>query len=365
MSGESDGPASRRRRRCHDPHLPPRSPLPGSRHGPWSSRRSHAAAPGRCRSPRPRRTPRRPREEARPTRGRTRSGPPKAHLPLEIAEDTQRSAGVRIVRAERRELPVPMEVTGFVTPDTTRVTRLRALAEGVIARVDVKLGDRVRAGQPLIEYDNVALGDHIAEYRAAVAARRQAEADLEVRRAQLRAGRAVDRGRGDRPADVRAAAFRARPGGGGRAERAGRGDPHRGAHPPLRVDGRGPVGGRPARWRRRCAAGGRGAAPRGVPQRAPRPVRRGRDGVRRRGRRPRGPRPGSADDHRHLDGVGARRRLRVGPRPPPARRGGDDPDRGLPGAPVHRAHHLRLRHHRGADARRPRALRRRQSGTTR
>ncbi len=107
---------------------------------------------------------------------------PLDHGPLEIPADAQRGAGVRVVTAEHRELPVPMEATGFVTPDTTRVTRLRPLAEGVIARVDVKLGDRVLAGQPLIEYDNVALGDHIAEYRAAVAGHRQAEADLEVRR---------------------------------------------------------------------------------------------------------------------------------------------------------------------------------------
>ena len=46
----------------------------------------------------------------------------------------------------------------------------------------IELGDRVRAGQPLVEYDNIALGDHIAEYRGAVAAYRQAEADLAVRR---------------------------------------------------------------------------------------------------------------------------------------------------------------------------------------
>ena len=50
--------------------------------------------------------------------------------PLVITEDAQRNAGVRVVTAEHRELPVPMEVTGFVTPDTTRVMRLRALAEG-------------------------------------------------------------------------------------------------------------------------------------------------------------------------------------------------------------------------------------------
>ncbi len=112
--------------------------------------------------------------------------------PLVITEEAQRNAGVRVVAAERRELPVPMEVTGLVTPDTTRVMRLRALAEGVIARVDVKLGDRVRAGQALVVYDNVALGDHIAEYRAAVASRLRAEADLEVRRRSFeRAGQLI------------------------------------------------------------------------------------------------------------------------------------------------------------------------------
>lgn len=101
---------------------------------------------------------------------------------LEIPEAAQRNAGLRIVRAEERELPMPLEVTGVVTPDTSRVVHLRPLTEGVIQRVDVTLGDRVRAGQELVEYDNAALGDHIAQYRSAGAVLRQAEADLEVRR---------------------------------------------------------------------------------------------------------------------------------------------------------------------------------------
>ena len=99
---------------------------------------------------------------------------------LEIPEDAQQNSGVRFVTAKHRAHPVPMEVTGLVTPVPSRVVHLRPLAEGVIKRVDVKLGDRVRAGQVLVHYDNIALGDHIGEYRGAVAARRQAEADLEV-----------------------------------------------------------------------------------------------------------------------------------------------------------------------------------------
>ena len=99
---------------------------------------------------------------------------------LEIPEDAQQNAGVEVVTAERRAHPIPMKVTGLVTPDPSRVVHLRPLAEGVVKQVHVKLGDRVRAGQALVQYDNIALGDHIGEYRGAVAARRQAEADLEV-----------------------------------------------------------------------------------------------------------------------------------------------------------------------------------------
>ena len=109
-----------------------------------------------------------------------------AHDPLEIPEEAQQNVGVRFVTVEHRELSVPMKVTGLVTPVTSRVAHLRPLAEGVIERVDVKFGDRVRAGQVLVQYDNVALGDYIGAYRGAITARRQAEANLEVRQRSFR-----------------------------------------------------------------------------------------------------------------------------------------------------------------------------------
>ena len=105
-----------------------------------------------------------------------------AEGPLEISVEAQQNAGMRVVTADHRELPVPMTVTGFVAPNTSRVVHLRPLADGIVSRVDVQEGDRVRAGQVLVEYDNVALGDHIGEYRGAIAARSQAEADLNVLR---------------------------------------------------------------------------------------------------------------------------------------------------------------------------------------
>ena len=94
---------------------------------------------------------------------------------LEIPVTAQQDTGMNIITAAFQDHPISLHVTGMVTPIPSKVVHLRPLAEGVITQVDVILGDRVRAGQPLVHYDNVALGDHIAQYR-------QAKADLEVRR---------------------------------------------------------------------------------------------------------------------------------------------------------------------------------------
>ena len=101
---------------------------------------------------------------------------------LEISEVAQETAGIQVVVVTPGELPVTVQATGVVTPDPSRVAHLRPLARGVVERVDVTLGDRVRAGQSLVQYDNVVLGDLIGEYRGAVASQREAEADLDVRR---------------------------------------------------------------------------------------------------------------------------------------------------------------------------------------
>ncbi len=97
------------------------------------------------------------------------------HEELEIPVTAQQNTGMNIIIAAIQDHPISLHVTGIVTPVPSKVVHLRPLAEGVIKQVDVILGDRVRAGQPLVHYDNVALGDHIGQYR-------QAKASLEVRR---------------------------------------------------------------------------------------------------------------------------------------------------------------------------------------
>lgn len=102
--------------------------------------------------------------------------------PLRIGKAAQQHAGMRVIKVTRSRLPVTVEATGVVAPVPSRVAHLRPIAQGVIDRIDVGVGDRVRAGQPLVQYDNIALGRLIGEYRSARAALRQTEADLQVRR---------------------------------------------------------------------------------------------------------------------------------------------------------------------------------------
>ncbi len=127
--------------------------------------------------------------------GRTEAAPTEAEagheeLPpgvVEIPEAAQQNAGVKFVDVRLTTLPVHLEVTGAVAPEGSRVAEVRPLARGLITKVSVQLGDRVRAGQPLLTYDNIQLGERLGEYFEARAGLRQAETDVVVKQ------RAVER----------------------------------------------------------------------------------------------------------------------------------------------------------------------------
>ncbi len=106
---------------------------------------------------------------------------------VEIPEAAQQNAGVKLAEVRQTTLPVHLEVTGAVAPEGSRVSEVRPLARGLITRVSVRLGDRVRAGQPLLTYDNVELGERLGEYFEARAGLRQVESDVVVKQ------RAVER----------------------------------------------------------------------------------------------------------------------------------------------------------------------------
>ena len=100
---------------------------------------------------------------------------------VEVPVAAQRNAGLATLTVERRTLPATIEVTGAVAPDEARVGHIRPLARGVIEDIAVSLGARVTRGQTLATYDNVELGELVGTYLSEVAARRQAEAELEVK----------------------------------------------------------------------------------------------------------------------------------------------------------------------------------------
>jgi cobalt-zinc-cadmium efflux system membrane fusion protein len=105
-----------------------------------------------------------------------------------LSADAQRNVGLTLEAAQVKAVLRTIQATGVVGPNETRVAHVRPLARGRIEKVHVRLGDRVRAGQPLAAYDNIELGELIGEYLSAVAALDKANAEAEVTR------RSVERG---------------------------------------------------------------------------------------------------------------------------------------------------------------------------
>jgi cobalt-zinc-cadmium efflux system membrane fusion protein len=110
---------------------------------------------------------------------------------VELTEEAQRNASVLTAPATLITLPSTIELTGVVTPEESRVAHIRPLARGLIEEVSVRLGDRVKAGQTLVTYDNIQLGELIGDYLTSQATLRQAQTDLDVKRAALTRGEAL------------------------------------------------------------------------------------------------------------------------------------------------------------------------------
>lgn len=112
-----------------------------------------------------------------------------------ITDEVRDTIGLTVVSAEERPFAAMIQTTGVVMPNEARVAEIRPLAPGRVEQVHVRTGDRVSAGQSLVTYDNIEMGQLTGEYRAAAAAieRAQAEADV-ARRALERAERLVESG---------------------------------------------------------------------------------------------------------------------------------------------------------------------------
>ncbi|MGH9338930.1 MAG: efflux RND transporter periplasmic adaptor subunit [Acidobacteriota bacterium] len=83
---------------------------------------------------------------------------------VELTPEAIRKANIRVMESKRIELQEYLETTGVVSPDESRIAHIRPLARGVVEKVYVLRGDRVRQGQALLQYDNIELGELIGEY---------------------------------------------------------------------------------------------------------------------------------------------------------------------------------------------------------
>ena len=71
---------------------------------------------------------------------------------------------VKTAVAARRKLEAPLALTGEIRFDERRVTHLAPSTEARVRSVRVTLGQRVRAGEPLVELESVALGEAQSQY---------------------------------------------------------------------------------------------------------------------------------------------------------------------------------------------------------
>lgn len=106
---------------------------------------------------------------------------PEAHAKFEI----------KLAEVQARQAQRIIETTGSIQANLTRVVRIRPLARGRIDEVYVRLGDRVRAGQPLVRYDNVELGEALGQYVSSLAAIEKSKSETDVARKALERARSL------------------------------------------------------------------------------------------------------------------------------------------------------------------------------
>ena len=97
-----------------------------------------------------------------------------------VAKEAQANVGLKIVEVATRPMVTALQTTGIVSPNETRVAHVRPLARGLIEKVFVRLGDRVKAGDSLVRYDNIELGELINEYLSSLAQEEKERTNVEV-----------------------------------------------------------------------------------------------------------------------------------------------------------------------------------------
>lgn len=102
-----------------------------------------------------------------------------------------RNVGLTVVPVQARTVRQDVRATGSIGPNESRLSHIRPIARGRVEKVYVRLGDRVRARQLLLEYDNIELGELIGGYLSSEAGLEKAKAEAEVARRSLERARSL------------------------------------------------------------------------------------------------------------------------------------------------------------------------------
>jgi cobalt-zinc-cadmium efflux system membrane fusion protein len=93
--------------------------------------------------------------------------------------ELEREGLIATVRVTRHRVAAPITLTGEVRFDERRIAHVSSQAEGVIKKVHVALGSRVKKGQALVEIDSIAAGEAQTSYREARGLAELARQDFE------------------------------------------------------------------------------------------------------------------------------------------------------------------------------------------
>lgn len=104
---------------------------------------------------------------------------------VELNPEAQRNANLGLAPVSEQKIEEMIKATGVVSPDETRVAHIFPLAQGIAEKPYVRLGDHVQAGQPLLLYDNIELGETVGEHLSLHGEVEKEKAQLEVARKSL------------------------------------------------------------------------------------------------------------------------------------------------------------------------------------
>ena len=83
---------------------------------------------------------------------------------VELNPEAQKNASLTLASVREQKIQEMIKATGVVSPDETRVAHIFPLAQGIAEKPYVRLGDHVQAGQSLLLYDNIELGETVGEH---------------------------------------------------------------------------------------------------------------------------------------------------------------------------------------------------------